>query len=433
VKQKRPGPVVNAGSSRTPRGDQVISTLARILGAAGAVALGATTAHAQRSDKPILIGVPTTVQAQVGRDTQDALQMLIDDLNAKGGILGRKIEMTVEDETEAPEQGVSAIKKLIDKKVDVLIGGYTSGVTLAQLPLISAAKTIYLGVGAASPAIQAKVKTDYANAKYIFRVGPINSVKQAEMTAEFIIDYAKPQLGVKKIAIIGEDSKWAQDLVPVLKKIVSAKGMVVPVTELFAVETSDFSPLLAKAKEANVDFLVTILSHASSDIFAKQWYDSRFPAPYGGIDVKSQDADFYTRVSGKAISEFVSTFSVDAPITSLTQPFYAQFKKRNDGREPVYTAPAAYDALLIYKAAVERAKSTEPDAVVKELEKTDFKGTRGRVVFDDTHDVKAGPGYLGYFWQQWQEGGKRVVVFPKENATGPFQMPPWIPKKAASN
>jgi branched-chain amino acid transport system substrate-binding protein len=54
-------------------------------------------------------------------------------------------------------------------------------------------------------------------------------------------------------------------------------------------------------------------------------------------------------------------------------------------------------------------------------------------VFDDTHDVKAGPGYLGYFWQQWQEGGKRVVVFPKENATGPLQLPPWIIKKAASN
>ncbi len=414
-----------------------MSRFTPILGAAGAVAcgaivLGAATARAQ-DNKPILIGVPTAIQAQVGRDTQDALRLLIDDLNAKGGILGRKIEMIVEDETETPEQGVSAIKKLIDKKIDVLIGGYTSTVTLAQLPFISSAKTIYLGVGAASPAIQAKVKTDYVNYKYVFRVGPINSVKQAEMTADFITEYAKPQLGVKKIAIVSEDAKWAQDLVPVLKKTVSAKGITVPMSELFAVETSDFSPLLAKAKEANVDFLVTILSHASSEIFAKQWYDSRFPVPYGGIDVKSQDANFYTRVSGKAVSEFVSAASIDAPIAPLTQPFYAQFKQRNDGREPVYTAPAAYDALLIYKAAVERAKSTEPDAVVKELEKTDFKGTRGRVVFDDTHDVKAGPGYLGYFWQQWQEGGKRVVVFPKENTTGPFQMPPWITKKAASN
>ena len=70
-------------------------------------------------------------------------QMAIDDINAKGGVLGRKLEMVVADETENPETGISAIKKLTaDEKVDVLIGGYTSGVTLAQLPHISAAKTI---------------------------------------------------------------------------------------------------------------------------------------------------------------------------------------------------------------------------------------------------------------------------------------------------
>ncbi len=113
-----------------------------------ALGLAAPLAMAQ-ANKPIRIGVPTAMQLQVGRDTQDAIKMAIDDINAKGGVLGRKLEMVVADETENPETGISAIKKLTaDEKVDVLIGGYTSGVTLAQLPHISAAKTIYLGVGA---------------------------------------------------------------------------------------------------------------------------------------------------------------------------------------------------------------------------------------------------------------------------------------------
>ncbi len=112
--------------------------------------------------------MPTAVQLQVGRDTQDAIKIAMDEINAKGGVLGRKLEMTVADETENPETGISAIKKLTaDEKADVLIGGYTSGVTLAQLPHISTAKTIYLGVGAASPAITAKVKQDYDKYKYI--------------------------------------------------------------------------------------------------------------------------------------------------------------------------------------------------------------------------------------------------------------------------
>ena len=127
----------------------------RLLAAASVISYGALTASASAQQNPIRIGVPTSIQLQVGRDTQDAAKMAIDEINAKGGVLGRKLEMVVADETENPEQGIAAIKKLTaDDKVDVLIGGYTSGVTLAQLPHISRAKTIYLGVGAASPAIR---------------------------------------------------------------------------------------------------------------------------------------------------------------------------------------------------------------------------------------------------------------------------------------
>lgn len=101
-------------------------------------------------------------------------------------MLGRKLEIVVADETENPEQGIAAIKKLTaDDKVDVLIGGYTNGVTLAQLPHISNAKTIYLGIGAASPSITAKVKADYDNYKYIFRVCPINAAQSGPRPGRF--------------------------------------------------------------------------------------------------------------------------------------------------------------------------------------------------------------------------------------------------------
>jgi branched-chain amino acid transport system substrate-binding protein len=81
----------------------------KLLGLA-ALAMALTTASAQ--EKTIKIGVPTAVQLQVGRDTQDAIKIAMDEINAKGGVLGRKLEMTVADETENPETGISAIKKL---------------------------------------------------------------------------------------------------------------------------------------------------------------------------------------------------------------------------------------------------------------------------------------------------------------------------------
>ena len=395
------------------------------------VVAGLTAAPAIAQTKPIRIGVPTAVQLQVGRDTQEALKMAIDDINAKGGVLGRKLEMVVADETENPETGISAIKKLTaDEKVDVLIGGYTSGVTLAQLPHISAAKTIYLNVGSASPATNAKVKTDYDNYKYIFRVGPLNAAHQARQLTVFISDFVKAELGISKVAIVGENAKWVQDLVPLLKKGATEAGADVRATEFFDAQTSDFSPLFSKVKDSGAQFMVVILSHASSDIFAKQWYDSRFPMPYGGIDVKSMDGDFCERIGGKSVGEMAANFAVRAPLTTKTIPFFDEFKKRT-GRSPVYTAFGANDAVYIYADAVKRAGSTEANGVIKELEKTSYTGIPGIIEFDDTHDVKPGTAtYKGpaLLLAQWREGCKREVIHPKILRTADFVYPAWIKK-----
>lgn len=380
-------------------------------------------------DKPIRIGVPTAVQLQVGRDTQTAIQMAMDDINAKGGVLGRKLEMVVADETENPETGINAIKKLTaEEKVDVLIGGYTSGVTLAQLPHIARAKTIYLGVGAASPSITARVRKDYDDYKYIFRVMPINAAHQAKQMTEYVSDFVGGELGIKKIAIVGENAKWVQDLAPILRKGATAAGVDVALMELFDAQTADFSPLFSKIRNSGAGYIVVILSHASSDVFAKQWFDAQVPVPYGGIDVKSMDFDFCERIGGKSISEIAANYAVRTALTSKTIPFFDEFQKRTK-RDSVYTGFGANDAVYIYADAVAKAGSTDTDKVIKELEKTSYEGITGIVEFDENHDVKAGGKYLKMLYVQWREGCKREVVFPKDVRTADPIMPPWMTKK----
>ncbi|MBC7581212.1 ABC transporter substrate-binding protein [Tardiphaga sp.] len=405
-----------------------MNSFLRPLSAASMIVAGALaiTAPAIAQQAPIKIGIPTAIQLQVGRDTQNAAKLAAEEINAKGGVLGRKLEIVVADETENPEQGIAAIKKLTaDEKVNVLIGGYTSGVTLAQLPHISSAKTIYIGVGAASPSITAKVKTDYDNYKYIFRAFPINAAHQARALVDFINGKLKGEMKLTKIAIVGENAKWVQDLVPILKKGAIDGGTEVKLAEFFDTSTSDFSPLFAKVKDSGAQYLIVVLSHASSDIFVKQWHDAQVPIPIGGIDVKSQDADFFTRVSGKANAETVGMFAIRAALTPKTIPFWDEFVKRF-GTAPVYTGIGAYDAVYVYADAVKRANSIEPDAVIKELEKTDHVGIAGKMMFDELHDVKTGPGMQNLLFVQWQKNGERVVVWPKEAATGPMIAPPWM-------
>jgi branched-chain amino acid transport system substrate-binding protein len=412
-------------SPTSPTRRRSIISLAALALATGLIM---TSGPSVAQQKPVKIGVPTAVQFQVGRDTQEAIKMAMDEINAKGGVLGRKLEMVVADETENPETGINAIKKLTaDEKVDVLIGGYTSGVTLAQLPHISQAKTIYLGVGAASPAITAKVKQDYENYKYIFRTGPINAAHQARGLVNFISGMLIGELGYKKIAIVGENAKWVQDLVPILKKGATEVGADVRLTEFFDVNTSDFSPLLSKVRNSEAQFLIVILSHGSSDTFAKQWHDARVPIPYGGIDVKSMDGDFFDRVGGKSISEIAANFAVRAPLSEKTIPFFDEFKKRT-GRVPVYTAYGAYDSVYAYAQAVERAKSLDTNAVIKELEKTSMPGIAGLLEYDEMHDVKTGGKHNNLLFAQWQDKGNRVVVWPKELRNGQVINPPWLTK-----
>jgi branched-chain amino acid transport system substrate-binding protein len=394
------------------------------------VATGPADRVQAQQTNPIRIGVNTAIQAQVGRDAIDSVKMAIDEINAQGGLLGRKLEMVVADEGEAasdgPKVGIAAVNKLTSEDhVDVLIGGYDSGVTLGELPHIARAKTIFLGIGSASPAITQKVKDDYDHYKYIFRVNPINSARQSQALLGFITGKLKGELGYNKLSIIGENAKWVQDMVPAIKKGAQDAGMEVPLAEFFDVQTADFSPLFAKVKDSGSQYLLIIISHAASDVFVKQWFDAKVPVPIGGIDVKGMDANFFDRVGGKSIAEVSANFVIRAPLTPVTVPWWDKFVSLNK-RPPVYTAAGSYAATYIYADAVKRAGTTETDAVIKELEKTDHVGPAGRVQFDDRHDVKDGPGFVNLLFVQWQPDGSRAVVWPKELITGKMINPPWL-------
>jgi len=395
----------------------------------GLVLLTGASAALAADAKPILIGVNTPIQLQLGRDSVDAIQMGVDEINAKGGVLGRKLKVVVADEGTNPQQGVAAVEKLTEEEhVDVLIGGANSGVTLAEEPHIAEAKTIWIINGSSSNANTAFVKKDYKRYKYVFRVNPINSRHLAEQLVGFTTGMLKNELGYRKMALVGENAVAMQEIARAVKAGMEKGGIEVTMMELFDPDTSDFSPLFSKVKASGAQYLVIMLSHANSDVFVKQWHDAKFPLPIGGFDIKSQNPNFCSRIGGKSIGETLSNNLTSAQITPKTVAFWNAFTGRYH-RAPVYTGPGGYDALHVYVEAVERAKSTDPEKVIPELEKTKYVGTEGTIEFDESHDVKTGPGNLNLLFQQWQANCTRAVVWPKEVATGKMILPPWIAAK----
>jgi branched-chain amino acid transport system substrate-binding protein len=351
--------------------------------------------------------------------------MAVDALNARGGLLGRTLELLVADETQIPAKAIEAVRHLAGRDVDVLIGGTASGTVLAELAHVAQAGIPYLVIGAASPAITRAVGSDAAY-RCVFRAGPMNAVHQAQALRDFVSGFVVGELGCSNVALIGEDGGWVSDALAALAEDAAGLGAQVCLTEAFDPATQDFQPQLARVREARAEFLVLMLAGSASEMLVQQWYDAKPPFAIGGVDVHSADAGFFQRTGGKAISEITSNLALRAPVTTATVPFWDAFVQRTGRAAPLYTALSGYDAVNLYAQAVTRAGSTQADAVLAELERSDFVGTQGRLQFDVNHDLKVGPGLVRLAFAQWQADGRREVVWPLALRTAPPIPPPWM-------
>ena len=294
--------------------------------------------------------------------------------------------------------GIAAIKKLTaDDKVDVLIGGYTSGVTLAQLPHISQAKTIYIGVGAASPAITAKVKADYdnyntfsASARSTPRTRPARWSTSSTASSRAISN-------ITKIAIVGENAKWVQDLVPLLKKGAAEAAPTCSSRNSSTPQTSDFSPLFAKVKDSGAQYLIVVLSHASCDIFAKQWYDSQLPDP----DRRHRRQEPWTATSSSASAarqrrdrrQLRDARAADAEDRAVLRRI-RQALRHLAGLYRV-SAPTTPSTSMPRRSRAPSRPRPTPSS--RSSRRPSYVGIPGTIEFDENHDVKAGPGCRTYF------------------------------------
>ena len=185
----------------------------------------------------IRFGVLAPVQMTVGHGIINAAKLAIDEINAAGGIHGKKIEMIIGDTESKPEKGITAMKKLVlEDKVDVLVGEYNSGVALALQPFVANYKIVFMSTGCASPDLTNNVKKDYQRNKYYF-FDMINSDRQEQWAHKFLKEFVNQKLGYKKFAILAENAKWTESYAQNLKKDLEKDGFEVPFLERFDVET----------------------------------------------------------------------------------------------------------------------------------------------------------------------------------------------------
>ena len=362
---------------------------------------------------PIRIGASlslTGTYAKLGKNQHEGYQLCEKDLNAKGGLLGRKVQFVVYDDQSMPATAVRLYEKLItEDKVDAIMGPYSSPVTEAAVNVTEKYKKVMVAPLAATTSIFKKGR------KYVFMV-----ISPAEVYLEGLIDMAAKR-GLKTIAVVNEDTLFSKAAASGALDLAKKKGLQVVFTEAYPKGNTDFSALLTKLKAANADVLAAATYFDDAVALTRQMKELNVNPKMYGVTVGGDLPEFYDTLKQNAEYIYGATQWEPTLPYSGNQEWFETYKKEF-GHDPSYHSAAGYAGCVIYAEAVKRANSLDADHVRDQLLKLET-----RTIFGD-YKVDADGFQVAHKMVtfQWQKE-KKATVWPDDlaKAKPSFPTPPW--------
>lgn len=322
----------------------------------------------------------TGPQAHLGKDNDNGARLAIEELNAKGVMIGGakvKFELLSEDDQADPKTGTIVAQKLVDAKVAGVIGHLNSGTTIPASKIYHDAGIPQISPSATNP------KYTQQGYRGAFRV-MANDVQQGKVLGE----YAVGKLGAKKIAIIDDRSAYGQGLADEFEKAAKASGAAVVAREYTTDKATDFRSILTNVKARQPDLVFYGGMDAQAGPMVAQMKALAVKAKFlAGDGAQSPEL---IKLAGKA-AEGVLASSPGLPLDKMpggkgfTERFNAKY-----GQIQIY-APYAYDATMTLVEAMQKADSTQPAKYLPELVRVRRQGVTGPIEFDDKGDLKSGP------------------------------------------
>jgi branched-chain amino acid transport system substrate-binding protein len=322
----------------------------------------------------------TGPQAHLGKDNENGARMAIDELNAKGLEIGGakiKFELLAEDDQADPKQGTIVAQKLVDAKVNGVIGHLNSGTTIPASKIYFDAGIPQISGSATNP------KYTQQGFKTAFRV-MANDVQQGKILGE----YAAKQLGAKSVAIIDDSSAYGQGLSDEFKKAIEAAGIKIVATEHTNDKATDFAAILTKIKSKKPDVVFYGGMDAQGGPMAKQMKTlglktTKFLTGDGGCTPE------FIKLGGVATEgQYCSLPGVPLDKMPGGKEFGERFTAKY-GQIQLY-APYVYDAVMVAADAMKRANSVEGGKYLEEIGKTSYQGVTAKIMFDELGDLKGG-------------------------------------------
>ncbi len=333
------------------------------------------------------VGPTSGAIAHLGKDNENGARMAIDELNAKGVMIGgkkAKFELLAEDDGADPKQGTAAAQKLVDSKVNGVIGHLNSGTSIPASKIYSDAGIPQISPSATNP------KYTRQGYKTTFRV-----VADDVHLGGTLGKYAVTQLKGKSIAVIDDRTAYGQGVADEFEKGVKAAGGATVGREFTNDKATDFTAILTSLKAKNPDIVFFGGMDAVAGPMLRQMKQLGINAKFmGGDGICSGELPKLaagTMADGQVIcAEAGGIDPKDAAATKGMEDFKVKFKKKFNADVQIYS-PYVYDSVNVMVDAMVKAGSSDPAKYLPVLAKTSgYKGVTGTISFDEKGDVKNG-------------------------------------------
>lgn len=314
-------------------------------------------AVAQDSLKVGLVAAMSGQSAKSGEAIVRGLSVAIDEINAKGGVLGKKLELVVRDDESNPAKGVVAARELAQReKVVALFGGLDTPVSLAIVPFVNQAKIPFMGVWAAGTPIT----KNGAAENYAFRVSAVDEIVDVAL-----VDYSIKKYGAKKPGMILINNPWGESNEKGLKAALAGKKMEYAAVEKFETNDVDVVPQLTRLKQAGADVLYLVANVAPSAQVVKSLDRMGWDVPI--VSHWGPAGGRFSELAGPSAAKvhFIQTYSFSGKLSPKGDTVLAALKKKYPEIKsladvtPAVGIANAYDAMHLTALAIAKAGSTE--------------------------------------------------------------------------
>ena len=320
----------------------------------------------------------TGKEAAFGRSSHKGTLLAIEELNAQGGVLGRRIELITEDNASKQGESATIVKKLISRdRVAAILGEVASTRSLEAAPICQAEKIPMISPSSTSPAV---TKTG----DYIFRVCFIDSF-QGGVLAKF----ARDTLKLRRVALLTSvSSAYSVGLARYFKARFGAEGGAIAVEQKFAEGDKDFNAQLTAIKAAKVDGIFVPCYYTEAALISIQARELGLRVPLFGGD--GWEAPQLIQIGGSAVEGcYYSTHFSPENQSSAVVDFVRRFRARFDGETPDAMAALGYDSALVLIDAIRRAGTTAGPALRDAIAATrDFPGVTGNTTIEPDRNAR---------------------------------------------